>query len=115
MEQDNNINLNEQENKNLNEQEIEGQEPVNEGNSSYKYVLYATTALVAAAALYVGWLYVSSDKDWGFQIEWAFWKSTTLWPILSVIGFFLQFFNWQHMSFDEGFLVKKPTGEKGVL
>ena len=112
MEQDNNINLNEQENKNLNEQEIEGQEPVNEGNSSYKYVLYATTALVAAAALYVGWLYVSSDKDWGFQIEWAFWKSTTLWPILSVIGFFLQFFNWQHMSFDEGFLVKKPTGEK---
>ena len=112
MEQDNNINLNEQESNNLNEQEIEGLEPVNEGNSSYKYVLYATTALVAAAALYVGWLYVSSDKDWGFQIEWAFWKSTTLWPILSVIGFFLQFFNWQHMSFDEGFLVKKPTGEK---
>lgn len=33
MEQDNN-NLNEQDGNNLNEQEIEGLEPVNEGNSS---------------------------------------------------------------------------------
>ncbi|SDG13474.1 hypothetical protein SAMN04487901_10173 [Prevotella communis] len=81
-------------------------------NESYKYVFYITTALVAVAALYVAWLYISSEKDWGFDIEWAFWKSTVLWPILSVIGFFLQFIDWQHFSFDEGILVKKPSGEK---
>lgn len=87
------------------------QEP-SENNNSYKLFLYIATAIVAVAGLYVAWLYVSSDKDWGFEIEWAFWKSTTLWPILSVLGFFLQFIDWQHTSFDEGWIIKDPRGRK---
>lgn len=84
----------------------------NERNNSYKLFLYIATTIVALAGVYVAWLYVSSSKDWGFEIEWKFWKSTILWPILSVIGFFLQFIDWQHTSFDEGWVIKDSLGRE---
>ena len=87
------------------------EEPEN-NNRNYRYVLYAATAIVAAAGLYVAWLYVSSKKDWGYEIEWKFWNSSLLWPALSVIGFFLQFIDWQHTSFTEGWVVKDSWGRE---
>lgn len=67
---------------------------------------------MAIAGLYVAWSYVSSDKDFGFDIEWKFWNSSFLWPILSIIGFFLQFLDWQHTSFKEGWVVKDSWGRE---
>lgn len=84
----------------------------NHGNDNYKYVLYAVTALIALAGLYVAYLYVSSDKDFGYKIEWKFWNSSVLWPALSFIGFFLQFIDWQHTSFKEGWVVKDSWGRE---
>ncbi len=81
-------------------------------NSYYRLFLYIATAIVAAAGLYVAWLYVSSHRDMGFTIEWKFWKSTILWPALSVIGFFLQFIDWEHTSFTEGWVVKDSWGRE---
>ena len=83
-----------------------------EENGNFKTILYAATAIVAIAGVYVAWLYLSSDKSWGYEITWKFWESSVLWPILSFIGFFLQFFNWQHASFREGWIVKDMWGNK---
>ena len=80
------------------------------GANNYKTILLVTTVIVTIAGLYVAWLYLRSDKDWGYEVEWKFWKSSVLWPILSFIGFFLQFFDWQHTSFREGWLVKDSLG-----
>lgn len=85
---------------------------VQEHNSLFRIIFYITAAIVFAAGLYVAWLYVSSDKDWGFDIKWKFWESTFLWPALSVIGFFLQFIDWQHTSFKEGWVVKDSWGRE---
>jgi hypothetical protein len=81
-------------------------------NQNFKYCLYVAVAIVAIAGLYVAWSYVSSDKDFGFDIEWKFWNSSFLWPILSIIGFFLQFLDWQHTSFKEGWVVKDSWGRE---
>lgn len=83
-----------------------------EHNGLFRIVFYIVAAIVLAAGLYVAWLYVSSDKDWGFDIKWKFWESTFLWPALSVIGFFLQFIDWQHTSFKEGWVVKDSWGRE---
>lgn len=78
----------------------------------YRIFLYFATGIVAGAGLYVAWLYVSNHRDIGFIIEWKFWKSTILWPTLSVIGFFLQFLDWEHTSFSEGWFVKDSWGRE---
>ncbi|MBR5062086.1 MAG: SH3 domain-containing protein [Prevotella sp.] len=78
----------------------------------YRIFLYLTTAIVAIACIYVAWLYISSNRDWGFDVEWKFWNSTILWPALSVIGFFLQFIDWQHTSFTEGWVIKDSWGRE---
>ena len=81
-------------------------------NSNFKNILYVATGLIAAVGLYVAYLYLSSDKDFGYTIEWKFWNSSVLWPALSVIGFFLQFIDWQHTSFKEGWVVKDSWGRE---
>lgn len=81
-------------------------------SGSYSIVLYIVTALMAAAGAYVAWRYVSGGRDFGFDIEWRFWKSPILWPALSFIGFFLQFIDWQHTSFKEGWVVKDSWGRE---
>ena len=81
-------------------------------NGTYSVILYIVSALMLAAGAYVAWRYVSSDNDFGFDIEWRFWKSPILWPALSFIGFFLQFIDWQHTSFKEGWVVKDSWGRE---
>jgi hypothetical protein len=68
-------------------------------SKTFVYVCYAATAVIAIASLYVAYLYITSDKQWGADIEWVVWKSPNLWFFLSVIGFFAQFFDWQHFSY----------------
>ena len=81
-------------------------------HNSYRIYLYIATAVVVIACFYVAWLYISSSRDLGFKIEWCFWESTILWPALSVIGFFLQFIDWQHTSFTEGWVIKDSWGRE---
>lgn len=101
-------------NYNSDEENIQGAEETFdiEEESNYRTYLYIATAVVAVAGLYVAWLYISSDKNWGYEIEWKFWNSTILWPALSFIGFFLQFIDWQHTSFKEGWIVKDSFGRE---
>ncbi len=85
---------------------------IDNNDSNFKTYLYAATAAVSISGLYVAYLYITKGMDIGFDIEWKFWNSTVLWPILSFIGFFLQFIDWQHTSFDEGWVVKDSWGNE---
>lgn len=61
------------------------------GRIIYNTIFYLLAAVVLAASLYVAWRYVSSERNWGDLVEWNFWESKILYPILCIIGFFLQF------------------------
>ena len=72
-------------------------------------LLYVVLALLGAFCLY--WTIVNMEFD--FDIEWNCFNSPRLYGTLSFIGFFLQFFNWQHFSFKTIYEWKDPyTGEK---
>ena len=81
-------------------------------HSSYSTVLLIFTIPIAIIAVFVAWSYLSCGDDLSFDIEWKFWRSTFLWPALSFIGFFLQFIDWQHTSFREGWVVKDSWGRE---
>ena len=91
-------------------------------SKSFSIFCYVATSLIIALGLYVGYLYITSDKSWGMDIEWKCWKSPGLWGFLSFIGFFLQFFDWQHFSYktitiykDENDKVVKRERNRDVL
>ena len=74
-------------------------------------LLYVVTALLGAFCLYSAWTIVRMNFD--FDIEWNCFNSPRLYGTLSFIGFFLQFFNWQHFSFKTVYEWKDPyTGKK---
>ena len=81
-------------------------------NSSYSTVLLIVAIPIGLIAAFVAWSYLSGGDDLHFDIEWKFWRSTFLWPALSFIGFFLQFIDWQHTSFREGWVVKDSWGRE---
>ena len=81
-------------------------------HSNYSTVLLIFTIPIAIIAAFVAWSYLSCGDDLSFDIEWKFWRSTFLWPALSFIGFFLQFIDWQHTSFREGWVVKDSWGRE---
>ncbi|MDE7455366.1 MAG: hypothetical protein K2M96_01525 [Prevotella sp.] len=81
-------------------------------SKTFVYCCYIATALMAIGALFVSYLYITSDKQWGADIEWAVWKSPTLWGFLSVIGFFLQFIDWQHFSYKTINIYKDENGKE---
>ncbi len=79
------------------------------GRTLYKIFLYLLTVVILAASLYAAMRYVTSDRDWGEYIEWNCWESVTLYSILCIMGFFLQFFTdgfslfccWRIIKFDD--------------
>ena len=74
-------------------------------------LLYVVLALLGAFCLYSAWTIV--NMEFYFDIEWNCFNSPRLYGTLSFIGFFLQFFNWQHFSFKTIYEWKDPyTGEK---
>ena len=81
-------------------------------NEAFSIILYSFTVLFVIAGIYVAWQYISNGDSFGFEIEWRFWKSPILFPALSFIGFFLQFIDWQHTSFREGWVVKDSWGNE---
>ena len=73
-------------------------------------LLYVVTALLGAFCLYSAWTIVRMNFD--FDIEWNCFNSPRLYGTLSFIGFFLQFFNWQHFSFKTVYKWKDPDTGK---
>lgn len=81
-------------------------------NDTFSIILYTFTVLLLIAGIYVAWQYIADGDSFRFEIEWRFWKSPILFPALSFIGFFLQFIDWQHTSFREGWVVKDSWGNE---
>lgn len=75
--------------------------------SIYHYVGLCLMVLLAA---WGAWGVAQNRFDLG--VEWNIFRSSGLWFFLSVIGFFLQFFNWQHTSFDHVTEVTYTDGRK---
>lgn len=73
-------------------------------------VHYAVSALLLAYCGYGAWTLANSTFD--FHIEWNCFNSPNLYGALSFIGFFLQFFDWQHFSFDWEYRWKDRNGNK---
>lgn len=68
---------------------------------------YVVSGLLLAFNLYAAWKIANASFD--FDIEWVCFKSPRLYGTLCFIGFFLQFFDWQHFSFDTVFVWKDPN------
>ena len=83
-------------------------------SKTFIYCCYVCTAMVAAFGAYCAYKYFIADIDWSMNIEWRCWENSGLWIFLSVIGFFFQFFDWQHFSYKEGWLVDDGGNKKFV-
>lgn len=68
------------------------------------------SALLLAFTGYGAWTLANSTFD--FNIEWNCFNSPNLYGTLSFIGFFLQFFDWQHFSFDWEYRWKDRNGNR---
>lgn len=71
---------------------------------------YIGIVLMVALSAWAAW--GVAQKSFGLGVEWNIFHSTGLWTFFSVIGFFLQFFNWQHTSFDHVTEVTYADGSK---
>ncbi len=72
--------------------------------------LRIATGIVGVVGLWAAIRLILSDIGW--DVEWNIFKSPSLWMFFSFIGFFLQFFNWQHTSFDHVTEVTYTDGSK---
>lgn len=77
-----------------------------ESSDVFRKSIIAITVLLALLGAYAIYAVFTSDILWGFKINWNCFKSP-LFTVLSVIGFFLQFVNWQHSSFETWIGTKK--------
>lgn len=71
---------------------------------------YVGLGLIVLLAAWGAWGVAHNRFELG--VEWNIFKSAGLWTFLSIIGFFLQFFNWQHTSFDHVTEVTFNDGHK---
>lgn len=76
---------------------------------NYSLAVIIIAAFMAVIGIYTIYSIFTSGIEWGFDIDWNCFKSP-LFPILAVIGFFLQFFNWQHTS-SETWIGTKKQGD----
>lgn len=58
---------------------------------------YVFALVLVAMSGYAAWGVANADMS--MDIEWNCFKNTTVYVPLCVIGFFLQFFNWTHLSY----------------
>lgn len=72
----------------------------------FRPALLIITACMALLGAYAIYAVFTSGIEWGFDIDWNCFKSP-LFPVLAVIGFFLQFFSWQHTSMETWIGTKK--------
>lgn len=93
----------------------EGEEYRRHSDASERFAVCCkvVTGLVAVVGIYLGYELLTDDSySWGVDIEWAVWKSPKLWGALSVLGFFLQFFDWQHFSYKTINIYKDEYGNE---
>lgn len=76
----------------------------------FSNILYAGSAIMVLLSVWAAWNI--AQKSFGLGVEWNIFKSSGLWTFFSVIGFFLQFFNWQHTSFEHVTEVTYADGSK---
>lgn len=72
----------------------------------YRKAVIGLTVCLGILGLYTVYTVFTTDIEWGFKINWNCFKSP-LFPVLAVVGFFAQFFNWQHMSMETWIGTKK--------
>ena len=70
---------------------------------------YLGMALISVLAVCGAW--GVAQNRFGLELEWNIFNSTSMWTFFSIIGFFLQFLDWTHMSFERGTLSTKPDGQ----
>lgn len=76
-------------------------------------VHYAISAALFVVAVLAAWNI--AHFDFSFDIEWNCFKSPTLYGTLCFVGFFLQFFNWKHLSYKTYWKWKDPDTGKEYL
>lgn len=74
----------------------------------YRKAVVVLTICLGILGVYTIYTVWTTDVNWGFKINWNCFKSP-FFPVLAVIGFFLQFFNWQHMSMESWIGRKGPN------
>lgn len=77
--------------------------------ATFKKAVIVITACLGLLGAYAIYSVFTADISWGFKINWNCFESP-LFPVLAVLGFFLQFFNWQHFSM-ETWIGTKKAGE----
>lgn len=79
-------------------------------SSSYKTAVTTITVCLALIGAFTIYSVFTSDVDWGFKFSWNCFESK-LFVVLSILGFFLQFINWQHAS-TETWIGTKKEGDR---
>lgn len=74
----------------------------------YQKAVVVLTVVLGLLGVYTVYTVFTTDIEWGFKINWNCFKSP-FFPVLAVIGFFLQFLNWQHMSMESWIGTKGPN------
>lgn len=77
----------------------------------FRLALLIITACMGLLGVYAIYAVFTSGIEWGFDIDWNCFKSP-IFPVLAVIGFFLQFLNWQHSSMETWIGTKGPNDSK---
>lgn len=80
-------------------------------NDWYRKAVIVLTVCLGILGIYTVYTVFTADIEWGFKINWNCFKSP-LFPVLAVVGFFAQFFDWQHMSMETWIGTKKPGDSK---
>ena len=78
----------------------------------YRLSVIITAACMALLGIYAIYSVFTSGIEWGFDTDWNCLKSP-IFPVFAFIGFFLQFFNWQHFS-QTTWIGTKKSGESKV-
>jgi len=78
---------------------------------NYRLAVIIVTVCMGLIGAYAIYAVFTSGIDWGFDINWNCFKSPVF-PIFCIIGFFLQFFNWQHSSMDTWIGTKEKNSDK---
>lgn len=75
------------------------QNAVDSSTGWYRNAVIGLTVCLGVLGIYTVYNVFTTDIEWGFKINWNCFKSP-FFPMLAVIGFFLQFFDWQHTSME---------------
>lgn len=76
------------------------------------FSMYHYTGIVLISVLAACGAWGVAQNRFGLELEWNIFNSTRMWTVFSIIGFFLQFLDWTHMSFERGVEVTYSDNSK---